>query len=226
MDREPDLRAIAHALAVLEEIATCGPGVTARQISANLRISPATTYRILNLLVREEYVVRLGDLSGFALGARIGAIAESTPATGVTRAVAGVVTGLRHELGVAVHLLSVFGIRIRMLDEDPRFPLEHRVHVMNDLSYSAAGLLVAAEDGRPDIETVERDDKDLALAATHVVPRARPGTSSIAVVVRDVDDAMMHIVMACASGDYITTHRTSITNLLIESSRVLSPLLS
>lgn len=223
-------RAIAHALAVLEEIAASGSGVTARDIAAHLSLSPATTYRILNLLVREEYVVRLGDLSGFALGARIGVLAESQPAIGVTRAVSGLVDELRHSLGVAVHLFSVFGTRIRLLDEDPRFPLEERTHVMSDLHASAAGCFILADAGAGD--AVDGDGLEArfdhlghALIVVHNGPTGRR-VSSIASGVRDADETLVNILMASASRDYISIHREQISHSLLIASRDLAPLLS
>ncbi|MDT7644069.1 MAG: hypothetical protein QOC75_1069, partial [Pseudonocardiales bacterium] len=71
--RQP--RAVRNALAALAEVVSAGPGVTASEISAALRLPRATTYRLLNLLVAEEYLVRLPDLRGFALGARAGRLA-------------------------------------------------------------------------------------------------------------------------------------------------------
>jgi DNA-binding IclR family transcriptional regulator len=219
-------RAIAHALAVLEEIATAGSGVTARDIASRLGLSPATTYRILNLLVREEYVVRLGDLSGFALGARIGALAESHPAVGVTRAVASTIAGIRTTLGIAVHVFSVYGTRIRVLDEDARFPLSERGHLINDLAASAAGRLVLAEeeDCPPDWECVrDADGRPLILALETPAPR---GTSSIAAGVRDTDSVLVNIVMIVAGRDYVATHRDEIVRELRRAAEELAPLLS
>ena len=72
--RQP--RAVRSALAVLEEVVAAGPGVTAKEISAALKLPQATTYRLLNLLVGEEYLVRLPDLRGFALGRRAARLAE------------------------------------------------------------------------------------------------------------------------------------------------------
>ncbi|HKS47065.1 MAG TPA: helix-turn-helix domain-containing protein, partial [Amycolatopsis sp.] len=66
--RQP--KAVRNALAVLEEVVAAGPGVTAKEISAALKLPPATTYRLLNLLVAKGYLVRLPDLRGFALGRR------------------------------------------------------------------------------------------------------------------------------------------------------------
>lgn len=61
--------AVRSALAVLEAVANLGAGVSAQRISAELGLARATTYRLLNLLVEDEYLVRTPDLSGFALGA-------------------------------------------------------------------------------------------------------------------------------------------------------------
>ncbi|WP_279580892.1 helix-turn-helix domain-containing protein [Fodinicola feengrottensis] len=65
--RQP--RALRNTLAIIEEVVAAGPGVTAKEISAALKLPPATTYRLLNLLVGEEYLVRLPDLRGFARSA-------------------------------------------------------------------------------------------------------------------------------------------------------------
>ncbi len=67
--RQP--KAIHSALTVLEEVARCGAGVTAREVSDNLGLPRATAYRLLNLLVQDEYLVRMPDLRGFALGRKV-----------------------------------------------------------------------------------------------------------------------------------------------------------
>lgn len=80
MSRDPDdgvgLRArqpqaVRNAFAVLEEVARCGAGVTGTQVARNLRMPKATAYRLLNMLVEDEYLVRVPDLSGFALGRKV-----------------------------------------------------------------------------------------------------------------------------------------------------------
>ena len=63
-------RAVQRALALLEAVATLGAGASARDVAALTRIPPATAYRLLNLLVADGYLVRVEDLSGFALGLR------------------------------------------------------------------------------------------------------------------------------------------------------------
>lgn len=67
--RQPS--AVLKALALLEEVARIGPGATAQDISEHLKLPKATTYRLLNLLVQHEYLVRLPDLRGFALGHKV-----------------------------------------------------------------------------------------------------------------------------------------------------------
>jgi DNA-binding IclR family transcriptional regulator len=72
--RQP--KAVQSALAVLEEVARCGPGVTGQQVAKNLGLPKATAYRLLNLLVQDEYLVRMPDLSGFALGRKVALLAR------------------------------------------------------------------------------------------------------------------------------------------------------
>ena len=70
--RQP--KAVQSALQVLEQVARAGVGVTAKEIAEHLSMPSATTYRLLNLLVADGYVVRLPDLSSFSLGPRMGVL--------------------------------------------------------------------------------------------------------------------------------------------------------
>ncbi len=95
MSRDPDdgvgLRArqpqaVRNAFAVLEEVARCGAGVTGTQVARNLGMPKATAYRLLNMLVEDEYLVRVPDLSGFALGRKVAwlvGLAEDPDRTGL-----------------------------------------------------------------------------------------------------------------------------------------------
>jgi len=78
--RQP--QAIRTALAVLRAVAQARGGITARQLSAGLGLPPATTYRILNVLVRDEYLARLPGGRGFGLGARAAELASVVAAAG------------------------------------------------------------------------------------------------------------------------------------------------
>lgn len=76
--RQP--QAVRNALAVLEEVARSGPGVTGTQVARNAGLPKATTYRLLALLVEHGYLERLPDPGGFVLGPTVdwlGARAES-----------------------------------------------------------------------------------------------------------------------------------------------------
>ncbi|GAB92096.1 helix-turn-helix domain-containing protein, partial [Gordonia rhizosphera] len=69
--------AVARSLQIIEVVADMGIGTTAKEIAEQLGVPPATTYRLLNSLVAEEYLVRTADLRGFALGARLAAMVEA-----------------------------------------------------------------------------------------------------------------------------------------------------
>ena len=82
--RQP--KAVQSALRVLEEVARAGVGVTAKEIAQNLDLPSATTYRLLNLLVADGYIVRLPDLTGFSLGHRMSTLIDATVAPRVCTA--------------------------------------------------------------------------------------------------------------------------------------------
>lgn len=143
--RQP--KAIHSAFTVLEEVARCGPGVTAREISTSLRMPRATAYRLLNLLVQEEYLVRLGDLSGFALGRKVAELAHLVAPARPPQAVRSVVAALRAHVRGGVHLAGYAGSSLRILDEDPDFRLSDVARLTRDLEASAMGRLLLAETG-------------------------------------------------------------------------------
>jgi hypothetical protein len=78
--RQP--QAIRTALAVLRAVAGAGGGITARQLSVALGLPPATTYRIVSILVRDEYLARLPGRRGLGLGARATDLALAVTAAG------------------------------------------------------------------------------------------------------------------------------------------------
>jgi DNA-binding IclR family transcriptional regulator len=140
--RQP--RAIRNALDVLAEVAATGPGVTAREISAALRLPRATTYRLLNLLVAEEYLVRLPDLSGFALGARAARLAVPiTPAP--PTAARAVLAHLRARVRWGVHLASYAGGQVTLVDADPDHPPTDPHLLARHPHATALGKLLLAE---------------------------------------------------------------------------------
>ena len=65
---------------MLEAVAHLGAGATAKQIAAHAQVPPATAYRMLNFLVADGFLVRVPDLSGFALGRRTSELAYASAA--------------------------------------------------------------------------------------------------------------------------------------------------
>jgi DNA-binding IclR family transcriptional regulator len=140
--RQP--RAVRSALAVLEEVVATGPGVTAKEISAALKLPQATTYRLLNLLVGEEYLVRLPDLKGFALGRRAARLAVPVVTTPPTAARA-VVDHLRGLVRWGVHLASFGSGQVVLVDPDPDHPPTDAALLARYPQVSALGRLLLAE---------------------------------------------------------------------------------
>ncbi|MGZ4552366.1 MAG: IclR family transcriptional regulator [Mycobacteriaceae bacterium] len=141
--RQP--KAIQSALKVLEEVARSGPGVTAKEVSDALRIPPATTYRLLNLLVGEGYLVRLPNLSGFALGKKIGVFVDAVVTPVVCPAAREVLSELRMQVRFGVNLAFYVGNTIRYADTDPDYPPGEEKLLSHCLSGSALGKLLLAE---------------------------------------------------------------------------------
>ncbi|MFR9803963.1 IclR family transcriptional regulator [Pseudonocardia sp. RS010] len=140
--RQP--KAVRSALHVLEEVVAAGPGVTAKEISESLAMPQATTYRILNLLVAEEYLVRLPDLSGFALGRRAARLA--LPAgTELSTAARAVVDHLRAQTRWAVHVAWYAGGQVSLIDPDPDHPAPDAGRLARYPYAFALGRLLLAE---------------------------------------------------------------------------------
>ncbi|MBW0093367.1 helix-turn-helix domain-containing protein [Pseudonocardia sp. KRD-184] len=154
--RQP--RAVRSALAVLEEVVAAGPGVTAKEISAALKLPQATTYRLLNLLVGEEYLVRLPDLRGFALGRRAARLALPVvpPPPAAARAV---VEHLRGMVRWGVHLASFRGGTLTLVDPDQDHPPTESAVLARYPHASALGRLLLAD--QADWRALSRDLRPL-----------------------------------------------------------------
>ncbi|BCB73750.1 IclR family transcriptional regulator [Phytohabitans flavus] len=203
--------AIRSALTVLEQVARAGPGVTARELSAALGMSPATTYRLVNLLVAEEYLVRLPDLRGFALGRKVVELAGAVAHSAVPAGAADAVAELRSRVRLAVHLASLRHGRLRMVDPDPDHPPSPDAVLARHLHASALGKLLLAEQhdwqalapGAADLrqltpQTVGRPDaleKELDQVRGDQVARqfgeVRPDRGCVAMPVRDPDGTLV-----------------------------------
>jgi DNA-binding IclR family transcriptional regulator len=149
--RQP--KAVERALRVLEVVARIGPGVSAREVADALGLPPATTYRLLTVLVAEEYVVRLPDLRGFALGRRALDLALRLPEAAAPTdvlAVSRLVSDWARGRPVGVHLATFESGRLaglRSHDPHQTRPADLSDDELADRPHaSAIGKLLLADD--------------------------------------------------------------------------------
>jgi DNA-binding IclR family transcriptional regulator len=140
--RQP--KAVQSALRVLEQVARAGAGVTAKEVSAALDLPSATTYRLLNILVGEGYLVRLPDLTGFALGHKIGVLIDAAVAPTVPAAAREVLEELRLTVRFGVHLAYFTNTAGRLADVDTEYPPPQQAPAC-----LRAGQAAAGGEGRP-----------------------------------------------------------------------------
>lgn len=141
--------AATNSLRVLEMVARFGTGTTAKEVTDALQMPPATAYRILNVLVADEYLVRTSDLRGFALGNAIsGLVTAATPPT-VPTAARTVIDKFRSGNRFGVHLIMFRNASLRIGDEDPDYPLQSAFEMLRYPHASAAGKLMLAGLGTP-----------------------------------------------------------------------------
>lgn len=146
--RQP--KAVQSALRVLEQVALAGAGVTAKEVSAALDLPSATTYRLLNILVGEGYLVRLPDLTGFALGHKIGVLIDAAVAPTVPAAARAVLQDLRLTVRFGVHLAYFTNTAVRLADVDSEYPPPHEESFVNKYLHACAlGKLLLAEKDDP-----------------------------------------------------------------------------
>lgn len=175
--RQP--KAVTSAMELLEAVAHAGPGVSAAELAAATGIPRATAYRLLNLLVAEEFVVRMPDLSGFALGARVGALVDVAAPVRVVSAVRGELVQLRSGVRAAVHLLVVRGTAVRIADADPDVDLPVGGGGLAPTGSAVAEVLAGCAE-------VQHDDEPA------------PGLAALAVAVRSPDDELVAVLLATA----------------------------
>lgn len=142
--RQP--KAVQSALQVLEAVALAGAGVTAKEIADRLGMPSATTYRLLNLLVADGYIVRLPDLSGFSLGPRMGVLIDAAVSPTVCTAARETLAELRLSVRFGVHLFYFTNTSVRLADSDAEYPPPADESVLNHhLQACAVGKLLLAE---------------------------------------------------------------------------------
>lgn len=139
---------------MLEAVAFLGAGATAKQIAAHTQVPPATAYRMLNFLVADGFLVRIPDLSGFALGRRTSELAYAATASAPVRTVGQVLDGMRAETRHGLYVASFRGGTLRVVDTDPDHEVVSASTIMRNPHAHAVGKLMLAYQPRT-LDTLE-----------------------------------------------------------------------
>ncbi|MGP3989326.1 IclR family transcriptional regulator [Streptomyces sp. 3N207] len=101
----PDLLgSVRRALMVLEAVAACGDGITAKAVARRLGLTLPTTYRLLNTLVHDGYLVRLHHSRGYGLGYKLTDLHRHLCAQlDVTPGISGVLHDIHRECTAAAY---------------------------------------------------------------------------------------------------------------------------
>ncbi|MFC9356828.1 IclR family transcriptional regulator [Rhodococcus sp. NPDC057014] len=220
-------RAVQKALALLEAVAQLGSGATARDIAAHAGIPQATAYRLLNLLTADGYLVRIADLSGFALGRRTRQLAGAAEPDPVDHH--AVLEELREQVRFGIHLASFAGSRVRLVDRDPDHELSGENTIAAHLHASAIGKVLLAS--RPDLvppslrRVTSSTITDFGALRTELdavrrtgsareVDEVRAGRSAVAVPVHDAQNAVTGCLAAIGKTGRLAVDDPELTDLL------------
>ncbi|MDI9915052.1 IclR family transcriptional regulator C-terminal domain-containing protein [Rhodococcus sp. IEGM 1379] len=234
-------RAVQRALALLESVARLGSGARAKDIAALAEIPPATAYRLLNILVADGYLVRIADLSGFALGRRTrelaGAAGEPTAVDNVA-----ILEELREQLRYGIYLVSYTDGKIRLVDRDPDHELSGERTLVSVLHASAIGKVLLASLAEPAVlplrkvtayTIIDADRLELELSRirrgepAREVDEIRVGRSAVAVPIHDAQHSVVGALAAIGPTGRLSTEDTELSGLLREyADKMVSPELS
>jgi len=136
--------AVSNSLRIIEAVAVLGLGVSAKEIASALHMPTATAYRLLNVLVGEEYLVRTSDLRGFGLGVRLDGLVTAASQPSVPFAARSAIDELRASVRFAVHVINFRAASLHILDADPDHPVRAERELVRHIHASAAGKLLLA----------------------------------------------------------------------------------
>ena len=146
--RAQRLDSVGRALQIIETVADLGIGTTGKEVAERLGLPAATTYRLLNTLVAEEYLVRTADLKGFALGSRLADMVSAAVTPTVPARALSLIEEFRASVRFGVHILYFRPTTLRVLDPDPDHPLVGERDLMRYPHASAAGKVLLASHSR------------------------------------------------------------------------------
>ncbi|WP_019812792.1 IclR family transcriptional regulator [Saccharomonospora saliphila] len=114
-----------RALRVLEIVASEGDGVTAKAVARRAGFTLSTTYHLLNTLVHDGYLVRLGHGRGFGLGYKLGPLYERLCSElDVDQVVRDELNALHRKAGAAAYytVLRDNDVVVAAVADSPRHP--------------------------------------------------------------------------------------------------------
>jgi DNA-binding IclR family transcriptional regulator len=185
----------------------------------------ATAYRLLNLLVQEEYLIRLGDLSGFALGRKVAELAHLVAPARPPQAVRSIVSSVRAHVRGGVHLAGYAGSTLRILDEDPDYGLSDAARLTRDLEMSAMGRLLLAELRRDAGATAGFVAETLARGFAVQTGAFDPARGCLAFPIRDSDGGLVAALSLCTASERVE-HPGRLLDELRDGAERLGPLLA
>ncbi|MDV7353132.1 IclR family transcriptional regulator C-terminal domain-containing protein [Rhodococcus oxybenzonivorans] len=220
-------RAVQKALALLEAVAQLGSGATAKDVAAHAGIPQATAYRLLNLLTADGYLVRISDLSGFALGRRTRQLAGADTPDPVDQHT--IVEGLRSQVRFGVYLASFTGGAVRLVDKDPDHELSGEGTITAHPHASAIGKILLA--AHPELvqqqlrRVTSRTITDISMlnaeletirhtGSAREVDEIRIGRSSVAVPVHDSRHGVVGCLAAIGKTGRLAVGDPELTDLL------------
>ena len=226
--RQP--RAIHSALTLLEAVAELGAGATAREISDAVGLPRATTYRLVNLLVQDGFLVRTPDLSGFALGAKVVHLASVAAPVRLPAAARDLLAAARDRVRGGVHVVLYPEGRVNLVDPDPDFPFSDPVRLAREPGRFALGRLLLTEglirvdrDGKAGLEAAASDLR--RFGATRQIGELLPGFGCLAIPIRDAGGALTG-ALGFSGPAHRVEEPTEVIRLLAPTAQSLAPLLT
>lgn len=182
------------------------------------------------MLVADGYLVRVEDLSGFALGRRTRELAGAAPGPVPAVDPGPVIEELRSQIRHGIYLAAYVGGRVRLVDRDPDHDLAGESTWTTHLHASAVGKLLLSQ--RPDLlgdgplrritarTTTEPDELAAELRrirdddAAGEVDESRVGRTALAVPIRSLDGRVTGALAALGRTGRLHIHDGSVWELL------------
>jgi DNA-binding IclR family transcriptional regulator len=234
-------KAVQKALGMLEAVAHLGPGTTAKEIATFAGVPSATAYRMLNLLVAEGFLVRVPDLSGFALGRRTAELSHAATTSGPAPSLHEQVEDMRTHTRYGLHVASFNAGRLRFIDKDPDHEIIGITTLSKNIHANALGKLLLAYDERLFVDLELRrlteftiGDRDKLAEQLRSVrlqgfafenQESRLGRSALAVPIRDRADLVAGGLCIQGSCERVTVEDRELVGFLLDCARRLTGLI-